>query len=98
MYVICKLTGREFRERCIYPDSKIHEANMGPIWDRQDPGGTHVGPMNFAIWVWFDNLDVENDDHFHGRVFYIITYLLTGKRGGWPWVGGQYFIIPYLTH
>ena len=23
---------------------------MGPIWDRQDPGGAHVGPMNFAIW------------------------------------------------
>ena len=23
---------------------------MGPIWDRQDPGGLHVGPMNFAIW------------------------------------------------
>ena len=22
---------------------------MGPIWDRQDPGGSHVGPMNFAI-------------------------------------------------
>ena len=32
------------------PDSKVHGANMGPIWDRQDPGGTHVGPMNFAIW------------------------------------------------
>ena len=34
-----------------YPDSKVHGANMGPIWGRQDPGGTHVGPMNFAIWV-----------------------------------------------
>ena len=32
------------------PDSKVHGANMGPIWGRQDPGGTHVGPMNFAIW------------------------------------------------
>ena len=21
------------------------------IWGRQDPGGTHVGPMNLAIWV-----------------------------------------------
>ena len=31
------------------PDSKVHEANMGPIWGRQDPGGPHVGPMNFAI-------------------------------------------------
>ena len=24
---------------------------MGPIWGRQDPGGPHVGPMNFAIWA-----------------------------------------------
>ena len=34
-----------------YPDNKVHVANMGPIWDRQDPGGPHVGPMNFVIWV-----------------------------------------------
>ena len=33
-----------------FPDSKIHGANMGPIWDRQDPAGPHVGPMNFVIW------------------------------------------------
>ena len=32
------------------PDSKVHGANMGPIWGRQDPGGPHVGPMNFVIW------------------------------------------------
>ena len=33
------------------PDSKVHGAHMGPIWGRQDPGGPHVGPMNFAIWA-----------------------------------------------
>ena len=32
------------------PDNKVHGANMGPIWGRQDPGGPHVGPMNLAIW------------------------------------------------
>ena len=32
-------------------DSKVHGANMGPIWGRQDPGGSHVDPMNFAIWL-----------------------------------------------
>ena len=32
-----------------YPDSKVHGANIGPIWGRQDPGGFHVGPMNFVI-------------------------------------------------
>ena len=32
------------------PDSKVHWANMGPIWGRQDPGEPHFGPMNFVIW------------------------------------------------
>ena len=32
------------------PNSKVHGANMGPIWGRQDPGGPHVGPMNFVLW------------------------------------------------
>ena len=32
-------------------DSKVHGANMGPIWGWQDPGGPHVGSMNLAIWV-----------------------------------------------
>ena len=31
------------------PDSKVLGSNMGPIWGRQDPGGPHVGPINFAI-------------------------------------------------
>ena len=44
-YATCSDTGKTF------PDSKIHGANMGPIWVRQDPGGPHVGPINFAIWV-----------------------------------------------
>ena len=33
------------------PDSKVYGANMGPIWGRQDPGGTHVGPIKFDIWA-----------------------------------------------
>ena len=32
------------------PDSKVHWANMGPIWGRQDPEGPHMDPMNFVIW------------------------------------------------
>ena len=31
------------------PDGKVHGANMGPIWGQQDPGGPHVGLMNFVI-------------------------------------------------
>ena len=32
------------------PDSKVPGANIRPIWGRQDPGGSHVGPRNLAIW------------------------------------------------
>ena len=32
------------------PDSKVHGDNMGSIWGQRDPGGPHVGPMDFAIW------------------------------------------------
>ena len=31
------------------PDSKVHEANMGPTWVLSAPDGLHVGPMNLAI-------------------------------------------------
>ena len=51
-----------------YPDSKVHGANVGPIWGRQEPGGPHVGSMNFAIWVLYlnclhsrDNRNVETE-------------------------------------
>ena len=37
--------------QCNHPDSKVHGANMGPIWGRQDIRGPHVGPINFAIWA-----------------------------------------------
>ena len=35
----------------ISPEKKFLGTIMGPTWSRQDPGGPHVGPMNFAIWV-----------------------------------------------
>ena len=34
-----------------YPDSKVHGANMGPTWGRQDPGGPHDSHVNLAIWL-----------------------------------------------
>ena len=57
-----------------YPDSKVHGANMGPIWGRQDlgpiwgrqdPGGPHVGPMKLVIWVYRYNM-VNNLQNFWG--------------------------------
>ena len=46
------------------PDSKVHGANMGPTWGRQDPGVSHVGHVNFAVWASnltgaFDRFDVQ---------------------------------------
>ena len=35
----------------MYPDSKVHGANMGPTWVLWAPDGPHVGPMNIAIRV-----------------------------------------------
>ena len=35
------------------PDSKVCGANMGHIWGWQDPSGSHVGPMNLAIWAGY---------------------------------------------
>ena len=35
------------------PDSKVHGANMGPIWVLSAPDGPHVGPMNLAIRAVF---------------------------------------------
>ena len=32
------------------PDNKVHGSNMGPTGGWQDPGGPHVGPMNYTIW------------------------------------------------
>ena len=28
----------------VYPDSKVHGANMRPIWRRQDPAGPMLAP------------------------------------------------------
>ena len=33
----------------IFPDSKVHGANVGPTWVLSAPDGPHDGPMNLAI-------------------------------------------------
>ena len=51
-----------------YPDSKVHGANIGPMWGRQDPGGPHVGPVNFALWVQLGELYVWSYEIFETSV------------------------------
>ena len=40
-------------------NNKVHGANMGPIWGRQDPGGPHGGSMNFATLVVASKKQIE---------------------------------------
>ena len=54
-------------------DSKVHGANMGPTGGRQDPGGPHVDPMNYAIWC----------AECLGLVAQIRAFGLNPKVGGW---------------
>ena len=44
------------RQKCLlndtcFPDSKVHEANMGPTWVLSAPGRPHVGPMSLVSRV-----------------------------------------------
>ena len=61
------------------PDRKVHGANMGPIWGRQDPDGPHVGPMNFAIRIilslpllWYIKSASPNEIIPSGIAFYAL--------------------------
>ena len=40
------------------PEDKVYEDNMGPTWGQEDQGGSHVGPINLAIWE--GKVDWEN--------------------------------------
>ena len=43
----------ELRDPLLRVGTALIASFMGPTWGRQDPGGPHVGPMNFAIWaIW----------------------------------------------
>ena len=78
------------------PDSKADGANMGPVWGRQDPGGPHIGHMNFAIWEVFTHYACHscavygNTDYLQQAYIDVITISPAGcqQRGDtcnrWP--------------
>ena len=76
---LCQVMGSHWTD--LYPDSKFHGASMGPIWGQQDPGGPHVGPMNFAIWVAVSLLNVNmpsyqyRDSHHIDKLVPYLIYL-----------------------
>ena len=67
------------------PDSKLHGADMGPIWVRQGPGGPHVGPINFAFW----------------EVCIMLQSLIVSATILWLkllWIGKFWFVIKTISH
>ena len=58
------------------PYSKVHGANMGPIWGRQDPGGPHVGPMNLVIWEKHLMISITVLKYCTIALFYYINILM----------------------
>ena len=63
---------------CYMIHSKVHGANMGPTWGRQDPGGPHVGHTNLAILggLLCTELPIAKNYHSH---FDKMEYLNTWK-------------------
>ena len=42
------------------PGSKVHGAKVGSTWGRQEIGGSHVGPINFAIWIMITKMSLKD--------------------------------------
>ena len=91
------------------PDSKVHGTNMGPIWGRQDPGGPHVGPMNFASWVvafmkgvitlsyWLLDILQSNKTHIPSGFVWFIRSSLDSHNGRCSLIW-LYHISPCIMH
>ena len=63
------------------PDSQVHGANVGPTWGRQDPGGPHVGPMNFVIWEVLVTIATRARSNTYNLVVaYVVNCFLLGTH------------------
>ena len=71
------------------PDSKVHGANMGPIWGWQDSGGSHVGPMNLAIWEAIEQAS-ENDNH-HWHIMLLQGLIFTNPCISFAWQNSRLY-------
>ena len=71
-----------------YPDSKVHETNMGPTQVLSAPDGPHVGPMNLAIRVYDEEVRIYimiftetllNDNGHFGFLGFSFNHLTTAS-------------------
>ena len=53
---------------------------MGSIWGRQDPGGPHDGPMNFAIWDMKKNRKTSVNKMLKDLNIYVIFQILSWNK------------------
>ena len=60
-----------------HPKSKVHGVNMRPNWGQQDPGGSHDGLMNFAIWA-LEEFDNQVKTTLYGYCWYIFCHFAFG--------------------
>ena len=58
------------------PDSKIHGANVGPTWGRQNPGGPHVSHTDLAIWWQFH----RNIHNFQKKELDTISHIILPEK------------------
>ena len=56
----------------IVPDSKVREANMGPIWGRLDPGGPPCWPHELCYLGW----STETPNPWHWRCHFVQYVIL----------------------
>ena len=80
----------------IHPGSKVHGANMGLIWGRQDPGGPHVSPMNYlGRYIWANGRTRVAPPRSHNAIYHvrleidsplpILTSVLFDATLGYSW-------------
>ena len=50
---------------------------MGPTWDRQGPGGPHVGPMNLGIWDGNEGPTAGTSNRYILCIFASHVYIIT---------------------
>ena len=66
-----------------FPDSKVHGANMGPIWGRQDPGGPMLAPWTeLPIGSLATNISemYKMPNFFERNVFEIILFKMLASQ------------------
>ena len=93
---------RSNQTRCIkYPDSMVHGANMGLIGGRQDPGGSHVGHMNFAIWVLLtccqmNHITVKYKDEYVDNRHFVFIQIQCWINDDVSWLGKPCHWVEYI--